>query len=558
MSELNNDGKNLEQLNIAVAIFLFYNLSDKATEIWNNKFKHSKNWENDFISEISLFSEDEINSRYEDFLEIFAGDGSVVFDLKKNRFTDYGAKNDDIRKVKEAYINQENSRIHDYNLKNGTNFENKMVANSLIYPVDLAFIKIDVDSYGMEFSLAENILFKTNMFKLIDRIKELDQIKSIKNVAIDTKSIKNTTVQNKKFVEFYEENKISFPEYKARFEKSYFLSKNGESCLKTLYESNVILTKDGDAIIPMSKTSNVSHFNPEDIIAYQNITKSFDDKYVKLFTGNSSNSFIQLDKNDLSNNNQKIYVGEGMATCLSIKQMLNGDDASIVCAFNADNLVKVVEDLKSQNPNSKIVVCTDKDKSKVSYDRNSTKYVPDNISPGKGFLVLKNIIERIGENNVYFALPVFKDNIDNSTLVHYQSGNYKKMCYSVDISRSDYNDKNLNIEKSLDGLTNPKQLNNHEVSQIPMYIEVVSDYGNKIIKTSIESSDVIKDLKKEFVDGLAYNLLKSPNLMTEFLRDFGNDGLNKLIEKTNNSELKLKHEELSQNLKNLEQKEIAN
>ena len=37
--------KEYEQLNISVAIFLLYSLNKDLTEIWDKKWKYSKDWE---------------------------------------------------------------------------------------------------------------------------------------------------------------------------------------------------------------------------------------------------------------------------------------------------------------------------------------------------------------------------------------------------------------------------------------------------------------------------------------------------------------------------------
>ena len=82
--------KEYEQLNISVAIFLLYSLNKDLTEIWDKKWKYSKDWEEQFFNKLNSIPPEEVEEKYNNFLDIFAGDSSIVFDLKRNRFTDYG------------------------------------------------------------------------------------------------------------------------------------------------------------------------------------------------------------------------------------------------------------------------------------------------------------------------------------------------------------------------------------------------------------------------------------------------------------------------------------
>lgn len=547
--------KDYEQLNISVAIFLLYYLDKDLTDIWNKKWKFSKDWEKDFFCKLNSISLHEIEEKYDDFIEIFSDDSSIVFDTKRNRFTDYGSKNDDIKKVKEAFVLNEDIRLNEYNKKNGTDYKNNKKVNSLIYPVDLSFIKINIDDYGMEFEIAENVLFDKKMFQFLDKIKECELIKNIKNVSISKNNSKSMEVENKSFIEYFNENKnISDNEYLDRFKKSYFYKKNGIEALNTLKSSNVIFTDDGSSIIPMSKIDNFNDFKPENIVSYQNIKTVGEGEYFKLFCGSSANSFIKLNKNnELNNGIKRVYIGEGMATCLSSQKLLDGN-YDVICAFNADNLVKVVEDLYNKYQDKvEIIVCCDKDKPKLKYN---DFYFPIEVKVGKGFLILDNIINLIGNDKIKFALPVFENNIDNSTLKLQLSNGYRKLCYTEDFGRSDFNDKGLDLEQSKNNLLNPSLLNSTNLNNVNFSI-LIEDNGNKNIEISkiekLKNNESISEFKKIVIKDTFNKLVNDHEYESDFIDLYGVNGLQKILEKVNDFNIDLNKDLI---LSKIEQQQI--
>lgn len=524
----NNEVKKYQQLNISVAIFLLYNLDKDLSDIWKQKWKFSKNWENDFIEKLNKIPQDTIEEKYNEFLDIFSGDGSVVFDTKRNRFTDYGSKNDDIKKVKEGYFLKEDLRIKEYNEKNNKNIKNNKKINALIYPVDLAFFDIKVDDYGMEFDLAENILFDNKMFSFLDKVKECENIKNLKNVSIIKSSDKTIEQEDKKFIEYYNDNKnISFSEYKSRFLKSYFFKKNGLEALNSLYEANVILTKDGSSIIPMSNINTFTSFNPENINSYQNIKNTGNGTFFKLFSGSSSGCFIKFNKQKNDQQIKRVYIGEGVATCLSAQKLID-NSSDFICAFNADNLVKVTKELYEKYKDKvEIVVCVDKDKQRVKYEK-VNDFFPKEFSIGKGFSVLENLINEIGENNLKFACPEFIKNIDNTTIELKLSDDYRKLCYSKGFDRSDFNDSNLNLENSKNNLINPQILNYDNFNNLKFNL-LIDEHEIKEFKISeLKDNSIKESLNKIYFSNLI-EVLKNENIKKEFIDTFGNEGLNKII-----------------------------
>lgn len=524
----------IEQLNISVAIFLLYGLSEQTTEIWNKKWKYSKTWENDFINEVELFSSEEIQEKYEEFLNNFSDNTSLVFDLKRNRFTDYGSKNEEIRRVKEQYVRLEDERILEYNKKNNSNFINKKTINSLIYPSDLSFINISIDCDEMEFSLSENRLFDSKMFDFLDKLKLISKISEIKKVSISKNNSSNIKIEDKSYLQFYNENKdIDYKEYSNRFKSSYFLKKTGIESIKTLYEANVLISSDGSAIIPMYNIENSIAFNPENIKSYQNIKKTFSGEFIKLFNGNSSNCFLNFNKDtDLKSN--KIFIGEGVATCLSIKKMIKGQN-TIICAFNADNLVKVVKELSLKYPTLEIVVCCDKDKVRFKYLENN--FIPNEIKLGKGFFILKDILRECDNiKNIKFTYPEFNDSIDNSTIISYLNSGHKRMAYSKDIGRSDFNDLNLNIEKSLSNLNNPLDLNIENIENLKFKISIENQLGHsKVLSNNL--LNVIPLIKNENLIEMATNIINNKDFRDDFYESFGDSGIKSLINKIESKEI---------------------
>ena len=526
--------KEYEQLNISVAIFLLYSLNKDLTEIWDKKWKYSKDWEEQFFNKLNSIPPEEVEEKYNNFLDIFAGDSSIVFDLKRNRFTDYGSKNKDIRDLKERYSNQEDQRINEYNKKTGKDIKNNRKINALIYPLDLSFVKIKVDDYGMEFELAENILFDNKMYGFLDKIKEVKSISELRNVSIIKNNSKMIESEDKPYSEYFNENKnISFKEYSDRYKKSYFFKKNGVEALKSLYEANVIITSDGSSIIPMSNINNFNNFNCENINSYQNIKNIGDNNFFKLFNGSSSNCFIKLNKQNPANNQTKrVFVGEGMATCLSIQKMIN-NSSDVICAFNADNLVKVVKELSDKYGDKvEIIVCCDKDKPKIKYN-NYDSYYPSEVNIGKGFLILKDIINLIGENKVKFTYPEFNNKIDNTSIILHLSKEYQKLCYSNDFGRSDFNDGNLNLTNSINNLNNPEYLNEENLSKINFSTVVIDkDNNEKIVEC--KSIDMVNNFKKIVLESLMKNLNDDKNFKRDFIKTYGEEGINKLATLANN------------------------
>lgn len=538
---MKEEKREYEQLNISVAIFLLYYLNKDLTEIWNKKWKYSKEWEKDFFSKLNSISSNEIEDLYNDFLDNFSDDSSIVFDLKRNRFTDYGSKNEDIKNVKEAFVLKEDIRLNEYNKKNGTDYKNNKKVNSLIYPVDLSFIKINIDDYGMDFELAENILFDKKMFQFLDQIKECELIQNLKNVSISKNNNKSMEVENKPFIDYFNENKnISDKDYLERFKKSYFYKKNGIEALIPLKKANVIFTEDGSSIIPMSKIDNFNDFKPENINSYQNIKTVGEGEYFKLFCGSSANSFIKLNKqNELNNEIKRVYIGEGMATCLSSQQLLD-NNYDVICAFNADNLVKVVEDIYNKYNNKiEIIICCDKDKPKLKYNQ---FYYPEELKIGKGFLVLDNLINLIGENKLKFALPVFENNIDNTT-VKLQLGNgYNKLCYTEDFGRSDFNDKGLDIEKSKNNLLTPTLLNSNNLNNVNYSILIEDNETQNIEISTIEKSknnEIINDFKKIVIKDTFNKIINDQEFENDFIDIYGVNGFQKILNKINDFNIDL-------------------
>lgn len=530
-----NTNKEFKQFNVYVLMFVLYGLDKELTDIWDSKWKKSKTWEEDFFNKLKSFTPEQINEAYNDFLDISSGDSSVVIDTKRNRYTDYGSKGEDISKIKQAFYNIEESRISKLNSEKGFNLENKVMVNSLIYPIDLAYIKLKTDSYGIEFELSETPVFQKNMFSILDKLKELDNLKEMQNVSIIKGKNLDLNIHDKKsFSEYYKENNnISKSEYIARYKKSYFFKKNGIDSLETIKNSNIQFTKDGAAIIPMYKIDELNKFNPENITSYQHIFEQKEGGHFKLFVGNSSEMCIKIDKTNLldSNNNspKKVYVAEGLATSLSIQEILD-NKSDVICAFNADNLVKVVKNLVDKfDGKVEIIVCMDRDKPKLQFD-NLNSFYPNGLSLGKGTRILEDIISQVGENKVFFSTPVFENNIDNSTVDIYLDSNFKKGAYSKDRDRSDYNDKNLDVVKSKIILENPYSLNNENMGNIQQVINVIKGDSEKQLSLSLKNINNLTNLiKREFLKDTMLSLENEEN-RTKFVKEFGDNSILKIID----------------------------
>lgn len=552
---MSDENSTIEKLNISVAMFLLYGTNDeKINEIWEKKWKYSKTWEFDLINEIKRIPESVLNEKYENFMELFNDDSSISFDLKKNRFTDYGLKGDEIRLVKSEFSQLEDLRINKFNEDSGRAIKNNSSVNSLIYPSDLAFISIKVSDFDVSYSLSENKAFTSKMFDILDALKQIDAVKNLKEFVLTKNKIGiNEQKIEKSFLEHYNENKdITKNEYLERYKKSYFLNKNGIESVRSVYESNVILTKDGTAIIPMSDISNSSSFNPDSIKAYQNIVKGFDGSYAKLFTSGAMGKFISFNGEVCKEKQpEKIFIGEGVATCLSIKKMLK-DESLVVCAFNADNLIKVVSEINNiYDGKVEIIVCADKDKVDLKYDN---KFLPSDIKAGKGYRILESIVDINKNNNLKFTYAEFKDGVDKSSVELKLDSSFKKLLYKCNLDRSDFNDNDINVEKTLLNLKNPKNIDFDEIKKIPVSIIVSKkDNSEKIIISDIKN--IVNVSKQEYLIDLSENLLNNSDLLLKFNEKYGDSGINSLLAKLDNKYVdKLLIEQLSSKItdKNME------
>lgn len=381
----------------------------------------------------------------------------------------------------------------------------------------------------MQFSLAKKILELISKSELNNYVNDYLKQAKFKNLIINNS--KFTPKQRQEKVEYFDKilskyQTLSFNEKKSLFNESYFFKKNGEDAFNFFNQYiNIGFYKNKNT---NKVNSLVKLINDKGETVFQDIGEK------KIFSGFGS-SGVNLIFNDKNRDRDRIYLTEGLGNVFDLYK-LTKEKYPICCGFNCGNLSKVVDKLYKDGY-KEIVIATDLDN--IDFEVNKEKQIKI-LKRGAGVEKLYDLINQvneinsINENKLYlkFSLPIFKDNISNSSIIVSKYNlNKENQCKQINLkSFSDFNDIDRNdtniVNKNINSLLNPLDLTVDNLDKISYKIILLNYWDDKLcLDENIKINNNIVDFynNKKEIDNLTKN--------SSFLR---------FIDKCNNDDVKIK------------------
>ena len=455
-------------------------------------------FENNNLNNLN-FKFNEENFNY--YVNSFKSNVSFIIN-NENKFIDFGSNND-LFKIKSN--NEENGKkaykdvfdLLDFDIDENLNISTKKKLLTFNEKFDI-LKKIYNSKEYIEFSSNEKIQEK---IKSITKSKQNNQDIDFINKVVS--SYKTELLKNISLKEDREQN----------FKSSYFFRKNFKNYdYSKILSSAEILFDKNYTIFPMKK---ITYNGDGEIQGCQKILNVKDNNLDKIFYGSPLNTGmifnLEDDKllNKIDKNKKNIYLAEGLATALSIFNLLDNKE-QVISTFNSGNLKTVLENmLKDENyKNHNIVICIDIDSPLFSQSNSSLKL-------GAGWKMLYEVDEMLKNKEinkfnmqVNFSKPNFPNfQRNDAIIIDLNDDNIKSGKVLLNKSYSDFNDiddiffnNDEVIKNNIESLKKPIPITKENIEkEIDSPILLVANSGtNKVsdLREIIVNNNLIYDYFK--------------------------------------------------------------